>query len=122
MSSSGPITLIISFPAIHPTTGKPINFNKDYYLNTHLANVAKEWLSFGYLGYHFNEFLNPSPFTGQPPEYAFQTVGYFETLEGMMKAVEATQEKSMADIPNFIEEGVQPSILIGTKSVEKSFK
>ncbi|KAJ4352338.1 uncharacterized protein N0V89_007686 [Didymosphaeria variabile] len=114
--------MIVSFPALHPQSGKPITFNRDYYLNTHIANVAKEWLPYGYLGYHFNEFLNPNPVTGQPPEYAFQTVGYFETLEGLFKAAEASKEASIADTPNFTDEGVVPSILIGTRSVEKSFK
>ncbi|KAL1597802.1 hypothetical protein SLS60_008289 [Paraconiothyrium brasiliense] len=122
MSSSAPVTIIVSFPVLHPQTGKPITFNRDYYINTHIANVAKDWLPYGYLGYHFNEFLNPNPVTGQPPECAFQTVGYFETLEGLFKAMEATKEKSMEDVKNFTDEGVVPSVLIGTRSAEERFK
>lgn len=119
--TSNPATIVVSFPAINPTTGAPITFNKDYYFNVHLANTVKAWVPLGYLGYQFIEYANPNPFTGQPAEYAYQTVGYFETMEGLQKAVELTKEEAIKDLANFAGEGVVPVIAVGVKSQEKWF-
>ncbi|KAK7188185.1 hypothetical protein PSPO01_05879 [Paraphaeosphaeria sporulosa] len=122
-STSTPATLSVSFPSLHPTTGLPITFNKDYYFNVHIAKFAQTCIPFGYLDYQFFEFPNPSPFTGEPPEYAFQTVGYLETREGLQKAVEATKEEAMRDLKEFVDlgEGVGPAVVVGIKSEEKWF-
>ncbi|KAF2451423.1 hypothetical protein P171DRAFT_425924, partial [Karstenula rhodostoma CBS 690.94] len=123
-STTTPATLVVSFPATNPTTGAPITFNKDYYFNVHMANVAKAWAPFGYLGYQFLEHANPNPLTGEPPEYAYQNVGYFETmegLEGLEKAVELTKEEAVRDVGNFVGEGVVPGIAVGVRSREKWF-
>ncbi|KAJ4296900.1 hypothetical protein N0V90_006948 [Kalmusia sp. IMI 367209] len=111
-NSTAPVTMI---------TGAPLNFNKDYYLNTHIPRFAEISKPYGYLGWHFNEFLNPNPVTSQPPEYLYQTVGYFDALENLFKLLQEMKRLGQEDMPNFVEDGVQPVISIGTKVKEVSF-
>lgn len=114
-------TIVVSFPPFNATTGAPIKFDKDYYFNVHIPKVAETWVKHGYIGYQFFEFPNPNPFTGEPPEYAYQTIGYFETMEGMGGAALATREAAMSDIVSFVDlgEGVGPVVAVGVQSHEK---
>lgn len=83
---------------LYPQTSDA-TFNMDYYLKSHMPMVFNEMKPHGLKGWTASKVLG-SP-DGSPAPYSVQVILRFDKPEDVQKALEATGEKVLGDIPNF---------------------
>ncbi|KAI8942470.1 hypothetical protein NX059_000537 [Plenodomus lindquistii] len=77
-----------------PTDGTTAHFDMDYYLKKHMPLQLKMHGPYGLRSYHVIEPTADSP-------YVVQTIEFWDSVEGMEKAIAEASEETYADIKNY---------------------
>ncbi|KAI5271292.1 hypothetical protein E4T47_05397 [Aureobasidium subglaciale] len=84
---------------------KGTNFNMDYYLNTHMPLVYKNWNQYGLKSWSVVQFPSDA-------EYCVQAILEWDTEESCQKALQSAEVSTvMGDVKNFSDKS--PTFLAG---------